>query len=62
MGERNPRVGHEAQHIVGVSAQPVEQIYSLALPRAAPFDTSGLARRRHAWIGGFARGDNLPVE
>lgn len=57
VGERNPMVGHEAQHIEGSGAQPVEQIDGLALPRAA-----ALARRRRAWIGGFAFGDDLPVE
>ncbi len=35
VGERHPGVGHEAQHIVGVGAQSVEQIDGLALPRAA---------------------------
>ena len=40
VGERHPGVGHEAQHIVGVGAQPVEQIDGLALARAA-----ALARR-----------------
>ena len=53
----NPGLGHEAQHIVGVGAQPVEQIDGLALPRAA-----ALARRRRAWIGGLALGDDLQVE
>ena len=54
IGKGHPRVGHEAQHIVGVGAQPVEQIDGLALPGAA-----ALARRRRAWIGGLARGDDL---
>lgn len=35
VGERHPLIGHEAQYLVGVGAQPVEQIDGLALPRAA---------------------------
>ena len=57
VGERHSEIGHEAQYIIGVGAQPVEQIDGLALPRAAT-----LARRRRAWIGGLARGDDLQVE
>src|SRR5439155_19507419 len=57
VGERHPGIGHEAQYIIGVGAQPVEQIDGLALPRAA-----ALARRRRAWVGGLACGDGLRVE
>jgi len=57
VGKRHAVVGHKTQNIVGIGTQSLEQIGGLALARAAAF-----SRRWGAWIGGFALGDDLPVE